>query len=57
MDANETITCVECDGTAHLVSYEPPEGWEQGQVVAYACEDCGHRLDIVFEEPPEDSAR
>lgn len=44
------ITCVECGGTAHRVSYEPHEGFEPGQIVVFACEDCNHRLDVVIDE-------
>ncbi|MCU0270954.1 MAG: hypothetical protein MUF83_20235 [Acidimicrobiales bacterium] len=46
MDAPRTITCVDCGGTAHLISYEPDEGWEPGDVAAYRCEDCNDRWDI-----------
>ncbi len=50
MDTPETITCIECDGTAHPSSYAPHEGFESGDVVAYACEDCNHRLDLVLDD-------
>jgi hypothetical protein len=43
----EQITCVDCGGTAHRLSYEPPEGWEPGDVVAYRCADCLDRWDLV----------
>lgn len=43
---SETITCVECGGVAHLSSFEPDEGFEPGDIVAYVCEDCGNRHDI-----------
>lgn len=47
----DTITCMECLGTAHLVSYPPPdEGFEPGFVAAYVCEDCGHRIDLILED-------
>ncbi len=57
MDAPDSIICVECGGTAHLSSYPPHEGFEPGDVVAFACEDCDHRMDIVLEDegwPGED---
>lgn len=45
-----TITCVECGGVAHLVTYLPEDGpLEEGFVVAYACADCDHRHDLVWE--------
>ena len=50
MDAPGTITCVECGGVCHRVSYPPPdEGFEPGDTVAYVCEDCGARFDVVVE--------
>ena len=37
----DTITCVECGGTANRMSYPPPdEGFLPGDVIVYACEDC-----------------
>jgi predicted nucleic acid-binding Zn ribbon protein len=44
-----TITCVECGGTARRQLAEPEMGWEEGDVVTYACPDCNHRMDIVLE--------
>lgn len=47
----ETITCVECGGTAHLISFLPEdESLEPGTPVAYRCEDCAERLDVVWED-------
>ncbi len=43
------ITCVDCLGTAHLISPEPPEGFETGDIVAYRCADCLDRWDLVWE--------
>jgi hypothetical protein len=48
MDVPSTITCVECGGTAHLMSYEPEDGFEPGNPVAFVCEDCNHRHDVVL---------
>lgn len=51
-DAPMTITCVECGGTANRMSYAPPdEGFRPGDVIAYVCEDCNHRMDTVWEGP------
>ncbi|NOY56212.1 MAG: hypothetical protein GXP34_09530 [Actinobacteria bacterium] len=47
---DETITCVDCGGTAHLISYPPEEGFEPGDILVYRCEDCLDRWDIVHEE-------
>ena len=46
MSAPATIVCVDCGGTCHLTSYEPDEGFEPGDVVAYRCEDCLDRWDV-----------
>ena len=35
------------------MTHPPDEGFEPGDVVAYVCEDCDHRLDIVLEETEE----
>jgi len=48
------IVCVDCGGRCHLLSYEPHEGWEPGDVVAYRCEDCLDRWDIVLEDDDDD---
>ena len=50
MDVPTEITCVECGGRAHRVSFEPPDGWDPGAAITFACEDCDHRLDVVFAE-------
>jgi len=32
------------------MSYTPPEeGFQPGDVITYACEDCHHRMDVVWE--------
>jgi len=54
METPESITCVECGGTAHRSSYAPHEGFESGDVIAYVCEDCNHRHDIVLTESDHD---
>ena len=50
----ETITCVDCGGICHLLTrpFEDADGrvgFEAGDVVAYRCEDCLDRWDIVME--------
>ncbi len=48
-----TLTCVDCLGVCHRLSYEPPdEGFQPGDMIAYRCADCGDRWDVVWE--PED---
>jgi hypothetical protein len=47
------IPCVDCDGTLHLLSLLPPdEPMEAGLVVAYRCDSCMERFDLVWDEPP-----
>lgn len=50
----ETITCTECSGTAHRVGYPPEHGYDPGDTVTYSCEDCGHRMDVVVEDPDDE---
>lgn len=48
---DEKITCVDCGGTAHLLTRPSEDGtWYAGDVVAYRCSDCLDRWDI--ELPP-----
>ena len=46
MAVPETIVCVDCGGTCHRISYEPDEGFDPGDVVAFRCEDCHDRWDV-----------
>ena len=46
MPLADTIVCVDCGGTCHRISYEPDEGFDPGDIVAYRCEDCLDRWDI-----------
>ena len=46
----EQINCVECGGTAHLISYLPEDELpEPGTVFAYRCSDCMDRFDVEWE--------
>lgn len=53
--APETIICVDCGGRCHLLSYAERDElgnelpFRTGDVVAYRCEDCLDRWDIVLE--------
>lgn len=45
------IVCVECGGTAHLISFLPQDELpEPGMSFAYRCSDCMDRFDMVWEE-------
>ena len=49
MEPEPIIVCIDCGGRAHLLSYPPEDGvWESGDVVAYRCEDCLDRWDLVL---------
>lgn len=48
-DPSPTIICVDCGGTAHLITPPPEDGvWHVGDVTAYRCRDCRDRWDIVL---------
>ena len=51
----QTITCVECGGTAHLITEPPEGGFEPGDILVYRCADCLDRWDVVYEEPERGS--
>ena len=47
----ETIICVECGGTAHLLTGFPPDDPPMaGDIVPYRCADCMDRFDLVVDE-------
>lgn len=47
----ETIVCVECGGTAHLLTGFPPDDPPMaGDIVPYRCADCMDRFDMVVDE-------
>lgn len=44
------IVCVECGGAAHLITFLPEdEVIDDGYPLAYRCEDCLERLDLIWE--------
>jgi len=51
-DVDAVITCIDCGGRAHLISYPPEDGWHPGDLAVYRCEDCLDRWDLVV--PDED---
>lgn len=57
MRVDDVITCVDCGGRAHRLSYPPEDGeWEPGDVVAYRCADCLDRWDLVVPDEDDDGA-
>jgi hypothetical protein len=50
-----TITCVECGGTAHLLSFLPDdEPLDEDYPIAYRCADCMDRFDLIWGRDDED---
>ena len=55
MNVPETIICVDCGETAHLISYPPEEGWAIGDYIAYRCRGCNDRWDLIVGEEDKDT--
>ncbi|CAN5539688.1 hypothetical protein BH18ACT3_BH18ACT3_13670 [soil metagenome] len=51
LEPDPAITCIDCGGRAHLLTAPREDGrWEPGDVVAYRCEDCLDRWDLVLDD-------
>lgn len=51
MEIPTTIVCIDCGGTAHLLTHQRvDEPWAAGDVVAYRCADCLDRWDMELTE-------
>ncbi len=49
------IVCIDCGGRCFLLTQPREDGiWEPGDVIAYRCEDCLDRWDLVMSD--EDDA-
>ena len=48
MAVPDTIVCIDCGGTCGRITYEPDEGFAAGDAVAYRCNQCHDRWDIVL---------
>lgn len=56
MRAPPVIVCVDCGGRCHLLSKpRPDDDFRPGDVLAYRCEDCLDRWDVVIPEEDEDA--
>lgn len=53
MDPAPVITCIDCGGRCHLLTRPAEDGWEDGEVLVYRCEDCLDRWDLVHEDEEE----
>ena len=49
MEVADNIVCVDCGGRCHRLTPEPDGGFAHGTVVAYRCEECLDRWDLVVE--------
>ena len=61
LEPDPIITCIDCGGRAHLLTkpdIDPDDGlgavWQPGDIVAYRCEDCLDRWDLVLEDDAAD---
>ncbi|MGI8516139.1 MAG: hypothetical protein ACR2NT_13640 [Acidimicrobiia bacterium] len=44
------LPCVDCDGTLHLLTvFEEELPVEPGEIIAYRCDSCLERFDIVWD--------
>ncbi len=57
IEPDPVITCIDCGGRAHLLTTPRPtprsagaQQWYPGDIVAYRCEDCLDRWDIVLDD-------
>ncbi len=51
LEPDAVITCIDCGGRAFLLTPAREDGiWYAGDVVAYRCEDCLDRWDIVLDD-------
>ena len=49
------IVCVDCGGRCFLLTHAREDGvWEPGDIVAYRCEDCLDRWDLVLPDTDDD---
>jgi hypothetical protein len=49
------ITCIDCGGRAFLLTPPREDGvWLPGDIVAYRCQDCLDRWDLVLDEDDEE---
>jgi hypothetical protein len=58
LEPSPEITCIDCGGRAFLIT--PPREdavWYPGDVVAYRCQDCLDRWDLVLDDDEDDADR
>ena len=56
LEPDPQITCIDCGGRAFLLTPPREDGiWLPGDIVAYRCEDCLDRWDLVLPEDEDDA--
>ncbi len=56
MRPDPTIVCVDCGGTAHLLTtWDEEDPPRSGDLMVYRCADCLDRWDTIFEDPDDPS--
>ena len=54
LEPDPQITCIDCGGRSFLLTPPREDGvWLPGDIVAYRCEDCLDRWDLVMPEGDE----
>ncbi|MCU1458008.1 MAG: hypothetical protein JWL73_2100 [Actinomycetia bacterium] len=57
VDVPENIVCVDCGGKCHLLTHRDDEiPFRPGDIVAYRCEDCVDRWDVVVPDEDDEAA-
>jgi hypothetical protein len=52
---SEVIDCIDCGGTAHLITHpDDTDRFWPGDLVVYRCEDCLDRWDLVVPDEAGD---
>lgn len=55
VEPENEIVCVDCGGRCFLISHPREDGmWLPGEVVAYRCQDCRDRWDLVLPGPVDE---
>jgi hypothetical protein len=58
LEPDPQITCIDCGGRCFLLTPPPEDGlWQVGEIVAYRCEDCLDRWDIVLSDEDDEIRR
>ena len=51
LEPDRQIVCIDCGGRCFLLTPPREDGqWMEGDIVAYRCEDCLDRWDLVLED-------